>query len=373
MEKFLKNYRVRIHTLAPVFVGDGTKIGNREYIYLMDQACVLIPDLRKMYAELSKRKLAGAYQEYMLSDKYPLGTFLRNQGFSRSDYARWTEYELDAGDYFDSTGRTDGRSRPPKEILSFIKDPYGNPYLPGSALKGMLRTALLAWIVRSDPAQYSRQLQQIRQVNGGRRKALQKETAELEQRALHRLDRTEKLRDAVNSIMSGLIVSDSASLTTNDLTLAQKVDYSIDGNEKRLPILREALKPDVEIVFDLTIDRSIFPYSIEEILDALNQFNGSYFDSFGKYFGRGNPSPGIIWIGGGVGFLSKTVIHPLFSEEENFGITDVIMRETVSKYREHHHDEDWKRQISPHMYKCTFYQGHLYDMGMARIDSVREI
>lgn len=132
MEKFLKNYRVRIHTLAPVFVGDGTKIGNREYIYLMDQACVLIPDLRKMYAELSRRKLAGAYQEYMLSDKYPLDTFLRNQGFSRSDYARWTEYELDAGDYFYSSKREKGQIISPKEILSFIKDPYGNPYLPGS-------------------------------------------------------------------------------------------------------------------------------------------------------------------------------------------------------------------------------------------------
>lgn len=372
MEKYLKNYRVRIRTLAPVFVGDGKKIGKREYIYLMDRASVLIPDLKKMYEELSRRKLAGAYQEYMLSEEYPLGTFLRKQGFSRADYFRWMSYELDAGDYFDPSGRTDGRGSRPKEILRCIKDPYGNPYLPGSSIKGMLRTTLLAWIVRNDRARYSRQLQQIRQANGGRRRTLKKETEDLEQHAFHQLSRKEEMQDAVNSIMSGLIVSDSNFLKTSDLTLAQKVDYSIDGDIKRLPILREALKPDVEIVFDLTIDPSIFPYSIEDLQDALKQFNESYFDSFGKHFGRGNPAPGIIWIGGGVGFSSKTVIHPLFPED-NFELTDMIMKEMVSKYRDHHHNEDSKRRISPHMYKCTFYQGDLYDMGMAKIDSVREI
>ena len=55
-----------------------------------------------------------------------------------TDYERWKKYKMEAGEAF---VRQEAR---PKEIVTFIKDTYGMPYVPGSSLKGMFRTALIA-------------------------------------------------------------------------------------------------------------------------------------------------------------------------------------------------------------------------------------
>lgn len=376
MKDYLKNYHVRMRTCAPVFIGDGTKVGNREYIFLPAQHKVIIPDLNRMYDALMKKGKRKAFEEYMLSEKIPLGSWLRDQGFSVRDYGLFSRYTLDAGEYFMASERTGG-SKPPQDILCFMKDPYGQPYIPGSSLKGILRTALLAWIVKDNP-KYQEQLDAIESAQSSdraSRRFLEKEDGRLERAVFHTLYRPDtRPDDAVNSIMSGLIVSDSSPLSTEQLTLSQKIDYSLDGNERRLPILRETLKPDTVLEFDVTIDSTVFPYEMGDLLEALDWFNGEYYEVFGKKFGRGNPEPGIVWLGGGSGFAAKTVIYALYPERRALELTDRIMWNTVgNKYTEHHHGEDISKGIAPHMYKCTRYDGKLYDMGMTKIEKISKI
>ena len=56
--------------------------------------------------------------------------WLKQNGFRGTDYEQWKRYEMDAGE------TSDPRARKQWEIQSFMKDPYGMPYVPGSSLKG---------------------------------------------------------------------------------------------------------------------------------------------------------------------------------------------------------------------------------------------
>lgn len=67
-----------------------------------------------------------------------------------AQYTAWKKYEMDAGEAFVA------QAARPKEIDAFIKDAYGMPYIPGSSIKGMIRTALIAWEIRKDPENIQR-------------------------------------------------------------------------------------------------------------------------------------------------------------------------------------------------------------------------
>lgn len=375
MKSFLKHYRIKIHTLSPVFIGNGDKIGKKEYIYLPTDHKIIIPDLEIMYASLMKKRKANAYQEYMIKNsKDDLSVWLRQQGIFRREYEQWKKYEIDAGD-IPLTG-DQFRSAKAKEIACFIKDAYGYPYVPGSSIKGMFRTALLSWEIRRHPDQYKSLTENLRnnaRKKGKRNSFLSKDTSELETMAFHEYRSEDsktktKLGDAVNDRLSGLHVSDSVPIPMDALTLCQKIDLTLNKKEKPLPILWETLRPGTDIFFEISIDTMIFPYDIENILEALSEFQNICYKYFYCQFQRGTQERNVVWLGGGTGFLSKTVLYSLFGREA-LQITDQVFRNTLDrKYDEHKHEKDVFLGVAPHVCKCTRYQGKLYDMGMGQIE-----
>jgi len=73
---------------------------------------------------------------------------------------------------------------------------------------------------------------------------------------------------------------------------------------------------------------------------------------------------GAVWLGGGAGFLSKTIIYALFDGEEAVRITDQIFRNTLgNSYSVHKHEKDIQSGIAPHVCKCTWHDGRLLPMG----------
>ena len=79
----------------------------------------------------------------------------------------------------------------------------------------------------------------------------------------------------------------------------------------------------------------------------------------------------MVWLGGGTGFLSKTILYSVYEDQKAVRITDQIFQNTLGKnYREHHHDSDVRKNLSPHMCKCTRYCGKLYDMGLGKIEVI---
>lgn len=376
MKDYLQHYTMRLTALAPIHVGSGRLIGKKEYIQYGMKSPVMIPDQEKMIRDLCLLHKENAFASFMLSDdrRASLAEWLTEQRIEKARVQKWTSYTMDSGDAFI---KTNGKGAPPKEINCFCKDSYGMAYVPGSTLKGMIRTALLIHEIKNDAESYGHLLEELENaaLRGGKRNSyLQKETQNLDVKAFHTLERPQtRTHDAVNSVMSGLVVGDSKPIPTSQIMLCQKIDYSLERREKTLPTLREALKPGTEVVFDLTIDSQLFPYDMEDILGALNEFQSDCYEYFYKRFGRGKNADGIVWIGGGVGFLSKTILYSLYGEDA-VRITDNIFRTTLSKkiYDQHKHQRDLGLGIAPHVCKCTRYQGKLYDMGMGRLEIVEE-
>ena len=80
---------------------------------------------------------------------------------------------------------------------------------------------------------------------------------------------------------------------------------------------------------------------------------------------RGKPNT--VFLGGGRGFVSTTVVYPMFGEREGIEITkDIFDRTGVPQ--DHKHYKDTRMRVSPHILKCTRYLGKEYMMGQCEID-----
>lgn len=362
----MRSYKLTLRAEGPVFIGDGQKIGKKEYIFDSVSNLVHVPDLTKMFRELEAHGLMAAYQDYLLNDRRDFGLWLRqNRLLFPRQIPSWVAYSVDSADaVFEERER--------REILTFIKDPYGCPYVPGSSVKGMLRTILLSAKILRDREKLRAAAQAIRQaeLRGPRTRLLSRETGQLEERYLRTLNRPgTKPSNAVNDMMSGLRVSDSRPLSTNDLILCQKIDVTTDGQRKRMPILRECLRPGTEITFDLTLVPEEFPFAVEELLQAAERCREAYNCCFRDVFPDHGIQPGgTVYLGGGCGYATKTFTYPLLGKngvETVSRIIDATLRYQAQK--QHKHRFDRQKGVSPHMLKCTQYRGKLYEMGTCSI------
>ena len=273
MQQFLKHYRVKIRVLSPIHIGSGEKIKKKEYIYMPWNHRVIIPNVEKMYEDVCARGWEKEFTSFLMDSRngeMPLSTWLAQKKLREADYEAWKLYEMDAGEAFvDRTSRQ-------QEIDAFVKDAYGLPYVPGSSVKGMFRTALLVWEIQKKPEAFWQICQEIQMSaprKAKRKDYLSRETQKLEQQILYTLSRDEKkLSSAVNDCLAGLHVGDSESISTDQLTLSQKIDYTLDGKQKPLPLLRESLIPGTEICFPLSIDTQLCPYDINDLLEAAEVF-----------------------------------------------------------------------------------------------------
>lgn len=360
----LQHYTFIIRTEGPVFIGSGRTIGKKEYIYDRRASQVHIPNMEKMFAFFRKRGLLQEYEEYLLSSKSDFVYWLKDNNISEREYMPWIAYSMDSGDAV-----MEQKSK--KEILTSIKDAYGCPYVPGSSLKGALRTVLLGAVVLQKKERFAEERDELKRINlkdSSRfvAKNLQNNAVKVEQHMFNRLKRNEKRKaDAVNDMMSGLRIGDSEPLSVDDLTLCQKIDITVDGHEQALPIFRECIKPETEIRFPVTINPEYFPYSPHQIMRAATIFAQNYDKCFLNAFPlNGISGGGNLYLGGGCGYVSKTVSYPLLGSDSVKQVSDII-NATLNRDAKirHKHRDDKNKGVSPHMLKCTQYDGRLYEMG----------
>ena len=143
------------------------------------------------------------------------------------------------------------------------------------------------------------------------------------------------------------------------------IDVTKDGHEQSLPIFRECIKPQTDIRFPMTINPEYFPYSTKQIVQAATIFAQNYDKCFLEKFPlNGISGGGNLYLGGGCGYVSKTVSYPLLGENGVKCVSEIINATIAPKVRaQHKHYKDAGLGVSPHMLKCTQYDGRLYEMG----------
>ena len=114
-------WRFEAEVLSPLHVGAGGPPLRHDADFLGGRGEIWVVDVARAYARLSDAELTGR-------DLPPLSRVLSSPG-ARAESAR---YRL-----------AYRGSDVPRELLACLRDPFERPYLPGSTVKGAIRTALL--------------------------------------------------------------------------------------------------------------------------------------------------------------------------------------------------------------------------------------
>jgi len=131
----MTNYRITLTTLSPLHIGDGTEL-RQGFDFVVRQTTTTSGGTLTQTCRLDEDSLLDAKASQIRPDRtgaYPVpGTLLSADDIQEGRFFRYVLRGRPR------TSNVDGRLR------SMMKDVYGVPYIPGSSLKGALRTGL-AW------------------------------------------------------------------------------------------------------------------------------------------------------------------------------------------------------------------------------------
>ena len=353
----LSSYDLYLVTKSPLHVGNGRSYTKTEYIFNPNTLDVGILDEYAFIRYLVENGLMDRYEKFILSDRgdkrlYPFLT--QECGMTNKEIDSLIQYKLYAGYALDDTHTL-------KEVYSFVRDTNGKAYIPGSSLKGALRTVILQQMILSDGGSSSidREIPEGKYLNTLRCS----------------LDRDTGLpkNDAVNSIMRGISISDSDIIPNSDFTISIKIDTDIHGYENAINLCRECVAPGVKIHFKLTLDSSVLHDTVtaDTLRIAISEYGRYYEKTYVSHFERPKDDSGesyrnCIVLGGGAGFFSKSLAYPYLGEIKALKyVSDRL--DYQFKNRSKNGKSDTSLGISPHMLKYAEYKRLLYPYGVCEV------
>ena len=170
------------------------------------------------------------------------------------------------------------------------------------------------------------------------------------------------------------MVSDSEYISDENMCICPKIDVDINGKSRAINIYRESIKPNTKIAFSITIDTEKFIYGKEDIENKIKNdievFYNNYLSKFNNSFKIGKPSDKkyTCFLGGGVGFVSKTIWYNVLEKRE---AVKKISKVLNMKFKQHKHRED--KEVSPRMIKCTEYKDVTYQFGVCFLSKFEEV
>jgi CRISPR-associated protein Csm5 len=224
----MTRYRVILRTLSEIHIGDGQTL-LREYDFTVHEGRFYRLSVSRLLQGYAEAELTPSVLERLT--RLPPGRWLSPEDFRRKE---WFLYALE-GD--------------PKvgAVRSFIKDVHGRPYLPGSSLKGALRTAILwrIWRERREPIRLS-------QLGRQREWAAQP----LERRWLG--------SDPHHDLLRALRPGDTGPLPPEEALVVVRAVVQV-GPRQAAPLALEALRPGMTLEGRLTMDEGLLAVGAAEL------------------------------------------------------------------------------------------------------------
>lgn len=396
-DKRIEYKTYRLTCLSPIHVGNGQVLKQSEYYY----------DSRKHKAYfLNPTKWAHFLVENHLLDEYArdimngqvkaIWPWLRNCGKNREFERTLHELAVAAAPVYMSDV-VNGKKQNLNELQVQVKTAHGVPYIPGSSIKGAIRTAILYHLIITEPRKYAGVWRDL--CENLIRKNKRYSNKELEKKAFSVIPEPEgaqhRMNDSLKSVMRGIKVSDAMSDSgTLQTVIIDKKDVSktVDkgiGKEHPIPVFRECIAPGSILRFTVAMDKDMLKPIGLSSLDQLWQWVRSYtqiavsleYRAFRNC--RFQPvldeaKQADVFLGAGTGFLTKTVLHAFQSGKENQKLLAAYFdkafmaknKRTHQKEAAHHHvqrDDD----ITPRTLKLAFTADEVYRMGMATIREIR--
>ena len=152
--------KFEIECLTPVYVGSGETLKAFQYIYNSKEQDVIFIDEHKWISFLAKHKLMDDFAKYVKNTAEKVASRYKNN-YSNTSLWQWLiNHRIPIGEINDlairhSYARNNviepGGGKALNDISCCMSDPTGKPYIPGSTIKGFLRTAIMFSLIQKNP------------------------------------------------------------------------------------------------------------------------------------------------------------------------------------------------------------------------------
>lgn len=432
----LEYKKYELTCVSPVHIGSGEKLRAFEYLYDRERQEAHFLDEGKWIRFLARHGLMDSFAAYLEQTAKAMGEkgpFLGEnvwEWLRRKDIPEDEIRSLAARTALAATNTVDPEGRGTlNEISCQMALSDGRPYIPGSSIKGALRTALIYRIIRENEklrtrywgrlerakpearreaeekverilrrsvgkprrTQHDPEAQVAKECNKIFAKKLRQVSQGLETECFSRLDYSSAKKwngeplpvtNEVKSALRGLQVGDASPVDAFQKTvILQKIDAfkraDVEGiKETRISLFRECLPAGAKLAFSVTFDKSMMKTVGVESLDALfscardfaQESMAPQKEIFGAaYKGEFSEAEtaGLL-LGGGVGFHAKSMISALAPTPEDARKFIADYLEQTFKTQGHDH-ATLDTRISPRTLKLTRDRNFSHIMGLCEV------
>lgn len=370
--------------ISPIHIGNGEFLKQYEYIFTKDrnQQRVYFLDKAKWMAFLVRHDLIDDYARSVFSGRMNLYGWLQSQRIGSLSAIIREVCNASADVYL-----VRERQQRVNDISRQVKTPDGIPYIPGSTLKGAIRSAILFHDIRQHPEAYLPFWNRIKAAMEDRNRRQMRDLAHnIERQAFTRLKQQKnRSDDALQSVMKGLAVSDAMLVGyERDTVILQKYDVSAicgEGlNGHPLALFRECIPTGRKFRFSMTLDKDIARLIGITSLDEVWQWVRDYL-AFGLAQERGvfgheykgefeERKLADIRLGGGTGFLSKTVYYALAPKKDGQSVLAEFFDEVLFTRNGGHHHKTKDDRLTPRTLKLAWADDDRWILGLAAVKEV---
>lgn len=249
----LKSNNLRITGLSPVYIGSGAKYSQLDYIHRENHIFIL--DFDNLLTQIPLEVIDDLTND--IQENFKNNVWKGNVEEFLSKYKiNWEESVAKKYELMGKIGRN--------EINQFIKTGE-HIYIPGSSIKGAIRTAILFKILKDHPEKKNAFVKGI--INN------------FNDREIMKLIQTEGATDLLRALM----ISDSITKEDMPIKIVESRVYHLRDKESTIPIYYEILDKDFKSVGTVKINTKLIDAKIlvsehfelrqENIIEAINSFS----------------------------------------------------------------------------------------------------
>lgn len=254
-------FNVEYEILTPVSIGNGIKIAKTELGLFSDQEFIRKINLDSFFETIPATKIGQITEKIKHSRNDYLNNILKNEKITLDTLIG--EYDLSFLYRYSHDDLLKLR-----EIISFIKTPFSRPYLPGSSIKGWLRTAMLYYYLKTinETNQNLDKLDsKFRQFPSEKKQMFKKKLE------MHNIVEDDIFgRDPKEDIFKYITISDTESIDPTHLKLGQVLIFhpaesggKIEFKSLGFPIYTELLNKGVKLSGRITLTKDLNAFKKE--------------------------------------------------------------------------------------------------------------
>lgn len=394
MSNRIDHAQLSLTIVSPTNIGGPETLTTKDYMYNYHTGEVYLLNNYEWFCFLERHNKLAEFEAYMQNE------MVRSNGRTMYDWAiqvlgksQLTREALGPAvcSVMKAAAYNQGLKNSLNDIIPQIRGVDGRVYIPGSSIKGVIDSAIISHMLRTNSKFRSSVQQQLEDllykysVNKNDKRRAKREISSILRKVNDLItnqisvlvDKNGRpFKGILASAFRGISVSDAMSNNIIQTEVLKKEDAGVDEDGTHaISVNRECILPNQTLSFTLTLDTAITKEigitNIDQVLEILQQDFDATHELIISKFTKVNPSvfkalePANAFIGGNTGFIQKTVIMAAFTDDINKGV-EVIRALLDVNFQKAGHDRKDKF-MAPRAIKLVKWNGHYYEMGGIRI------